>query len=95
MWQRSSRSGAAGGNCVEVAWRRSSRSSASGGQCVEVAEWRKASRSTDTGACVEVAETQEFRLLRDSKDPDGPWLTFPVAAFEAFVGTIKGGLLRG
>ncbi|WP_345463080.1 DUF397 domain-containing protein [Actinoallomurus oryzae] len=38
-WQKSSRSDASGGNCVEVAtlWRKSSRSGASGGECVEVA----------------------------------------------------------
>ncbi|MFB9832638.1 DUF397 domain-containing protein [Actinoallomurus acaciae] len=37
-WRKSSRSGASGGNCVEVTalWRKSSRSDGSGGNCVEV-----------------------------------------------------------
>ncbi len=29
--------------------------------------------------------------MRDSKDPEGPALIFPTAAFAAFVGAIKAG----
>lgn len=38
-WRKASRSGANGGDCVEVAagWRKSSRSSAQSGNCVEAA----------------------------------------------------------
>ncbi|MEV5752812.1 DUF397 domain-containing protein [Actinoallomurus sp. NPDC052308] len=42
-WRKSTRSGANGGNCVELAvmWRKAARSTANGGDCVEVAvvEW--------------------------------------------------------
>ncbi|GAA3292151.1 DUF397 domain-containing protein [Dactylosporangium vinaceum] len=46
--------------------------------------WRKSSKSS-AGACVEVAVEGESAFVRDSRDPDGPVLTFSVAAFRAFV----------
>lgn len=46
--------------------------------------WRKSSYSAESAACVEVAETEGI-LVRDSKDPDGPRLRFPRAAWAAFV----------
>jgi hypothetical protein len=43
---------------------------------------------------VEVAQTGDARWVRDSKDPDGPMLLLPVAAFGALVNAVKGGQLR-
>jgi hypothetical protein len=56
--------------------------------------WRKSSRS-GTGACVEVrlTETGDVRV-RDSKDPDGPVLTFASAQWDAFVTGIRTGDFR-
>jgi hypothetical protein len=67
-------------------WRKSSRSGG-GPNCVEVAwAWRKSSRSGTGPSCVEVAWSPEsFTAVRDSKYPTGPVLTFPVAAWAAFL----------
>ena len=49
-------------------------------------EWIKSSYSTAAGAeCVEVARTPEAVHVRDSKDKDGPHLTFTPDAWQAFV----------
>ncbi|MEV7770974.1 DUF397 domain-containing protein [Kitasatospora sp. NPDC086791] len=70
---------------MELAWFKSSHSSNEGGACVEVA-WRKSSYSSNEGGqCVEVAETTEAVLVRDSKDSNGPHLTFEPTAWRAFV----------
>lgn len=72
-------------------WRKSSYSGDTGGDCIEMAalagaEWRKSSYSSDTGGqCVEVAPLDGIVAVRDSKDPEGPALAFPAAAFTAFV----------
>lgn len=51
------------------------------------ASWRKSSRSGGNGgACVEVADNlSEVVGVRDSKDPDGPVLTFDTRAWRSFV----------
>ncbi|MER5968524.1 DUF397 domain-containing protein [Streptomyces sp. NPDC002055] len=47
--------------------------------------WRKSSYSGgEQGQCVEVAEATSVIHVRDSKNPDGPWLTFAPAEFSAF-----------
>ena len=77
-----------------VSWRKSSYSGANGGNCVEVAEvWRKSSHSGSNGGnCVEVARTPPAAVaVRDSKDPDGPKLIFPVADWTAFTAAIRTG----
>jgi len=48
--------------------------------------WRT---SSDSGsACVEVAPAPDGVLVRGSKDPDGPALTVPTAAWRAFLVTL-------
>jgi len=53
--------------------------------------WRKSSRS-GTGSCVEVrlAETGAVQV-RDSKDPNGPILTFAPTEWDAFVTGTRAG----
>jgi Domain of unknown function (DUF397) len=54
--------------------------------------WFKSSYSDNGGTCVEV--TREFAGLtpvRDSKDPNGPALVFPVQAWGAFVAAVRSG----
>jgi hypothetical protein len=46
--------------------------------------WRKSSRSTDASNCVEVAPSPT-PAVRDSKNPAGPILTFPHAAWSTFI----------
>jgi hypothetical protein len=68
-WFKSSYSGSAGGNCLEVAyeWRKSSYSGSEGGNCLEVA------------TCPQAIH------IRDSKNPGGPILTLSAAAWSAFL----------
>lgn len=56
------------------------------------ANWRKSSRSgSNQGACVEVADNLPGRVLvRDSKDPAGPALTFAPPAWHSFVAALSG-----
>lgn len=69
------------------AWIKSSRSGANG-QCVEVRRrevWIKSSRSGNNGQCVEVRHRDDAIDVRDSKDPDGPTLTFTGTEWTAFL----------
>ncbi|MFI7007219.1 DUF397 domain-containing protein [Streptomyces sp. NPDC050145] len=83
---------------ASIPWRKSTYSSDTGGSCVECAPlggltWRKSSYSGDQGgACVEIAETPHAHVVvRDSKDPAGPRLTFTPEAFRVFVaGQVSG-----
>ncbi|MFY1688965.1 DUF397 domain-containing protein [Plantactinospora sp. WMMB782] len=51
------------------------------------ATWRKSTRSNGhSGNCVEVADNLPAVVgVRDSKDPDGPALTFATQAWRSFV----------
>ncbi|MFW6723991.1 DUF397 domain-containing protein [Streptomyces sp. MAR4 CNY-716] len=52
--------------------------------------WRKSSYSGDNGGdCIEVATAPTTVPVRDSKDPDGPHLTFTPTAWDAFVAAVK------
>ncbi|MGW8397801.1 DUF397 domain-containing protein [Streptomyces lydicus] len=82
-----------------VTWRKSSHSNPDGGACIEVSDdllstvaWRKSSYSNpDGGNCIEVADDLPALVpVRDSKDPHGPALAFPAAAWSAFVTAVKG-----
>jgi hypothetical protein len=57
------------------------------------AEWRKSSWSSGNGGtCVEVARNLPGAVaVRDSKDPDGPKLTFAPDEWVAFTAGIKTG----
>ena len=55
-------------------------------------QWKKSSRSSGNGQCGEVAELPDGdRLVRDSKDPDGPVLRFTVGEWTAFTGGMRDG----
>lgn len=54
------------------------------------ADWRKASYSANNGgACVEVARNiPGIVAIRDSKDPDGPVLTFTPQQWRSFLAAV-------
>jgi hypothetical protein len=53
--------------------------------------WRKPARC-ETAACVEIAITANGDVLvRDSKNPDGPHLTWPAADWKAFCNNVRHG----
>lgn len=57
-------------------------------------QWRKSSYSgAQDQNCVEVAHATRSVAVRDSKDPDGPVLTFDLPTFGAFVLRAKGNRL--
>lgn len=70
-------------------WRKSSYSGTNG-HCVEVA-WNKSSHSFSDGNCVETATGCGWVHVRDSKNPDGPLLTFSPQAWAAFTAGVKTG----
>jgi hypothetical protein len=57
------------------------------------ATWRKSTRSNGSGGdCVEVADLDGgYHAVRDSKNPTGPALTLPPAAWTAFTAAIRNG----
>ncbi|MFI0449229.1 DUF397 domain-containing protein [Actinomadura sp. 6N118] len=56
-----------------------------------LAVWRKSSHSqAGSGDCVEVANARAANILvRDSKDPSGPVLTFNSSEWAAFIAAAK------
>jgi len=53
-------------------------------------QWRKSSHSAQQGDCVEVGAGIQEILVRDSKNSEGPRLTFSRREWTALVGKIKG-----
>lgn len=53
--------------------------------------WRKSSYSSGDGQCVEVADLGGRAAVRDSKQPDGPALTFAVAHWTSFLDAVRAG----
>lgn len=51
-------------------------------------KWRKSSHSSDSYNCVEISTGSPVRV-RDSKDPDGPVLSFEPKAWTEFVDGLK------
>lgn len=47
--------------------------------------WRKSSFSGVDSNCVEIAHSVAVAAIRDSKDPDGPYLTFPTPTYRALL----------
>lgn len=58
---------------------------------LSTARWRKSSYSDgDGGNCIEVAHGHPGLIpVRDSKNPDGPAVTFHAPAWSAFIGAVK------
>ncbi|WP_316528462.1 DUF397 domain-containing protein [Kitasatospora brasiliensis] len=55
-------------------------------------DWFKSSYSSNGGQCVEVSDSLPGVVpVRDSKDPEGPALTFPADAWSSFVFGIRSG----
>jgi hypothetical protein len=54
-------------------------------------DWYKSTRSAGNGACVEVAIRSDAVLVRDSKDRQGPILTFEPSAWRNFIQFVSTG----
>lgn len=58
--------------------------------------WRKSSYSGGNGECVELAVNDQGEVwVRDSKNPAGPWLSFPAEAWRGFIGEVRCGGVAG
>lgn len=53
--------------------------------------WRKAMRSIANGDCVEVASGNGMAFVRDSKNPCGTTLKYPVSSWREFIATARAG----
>jgi len=54
--------------------------------------WRKSSHSGGGNDCVEIASVAVGTAVRDSKNPNGPRLSFGTAGWATFVGRARTGL---
>ncbi len=71
-------------------WHTSTYSGSNG--CVQT-RWHKSTRSSDSGNCVEVAHPDGTVQVRDSKQADGPVLTFDLGAWRQFIDAVRAGRL--
>jgi hypothetical protein len=55
------------------------------------AAWRKSTRSGSSGNCIEVATPPHAVMVRDSKDQQGPALSFNPGRWVGFIEGIKAG----
>ncbi|MEV6973591.1 DUF397 domain-containing protein [Kitasatospora sp. NPDC093806] len=63
-------------------------------QGIDSAQWRKSTYSNGQGDCIEIADgLADIVPVRDSKDPNGPTLTFTSIAWSAFITAIHTGEL--
>lgn len=76
----------------EIVWFKSSHSSGAN-ECVEIA-WSK-SRHCNNGTCLEWAMPADAVLVRDSKEKEGPILSFSRGAWSGFVAAVRGGRFSG
>lgn len=53
--------------------------------------WRTATKSADKGACVEARLDGPIIQVRDTKDREGPVLSFTAAEWDAFLDGAKNG----
>ncbi|MBM0276047.1 DUF397 domain-containing protein [Micromonospora tarensis] len=53
--------------------------------------WKKSTRSNGGGNCVEVARPSQVVMVRDSKDHQGPVLSFDAEQWVGFVQGIRAG----
>jgi Domain of unknown function (DUF397) len=51
--------------------------------------WRKSSHSNGQANCLETAATRDGVVVRDSKAPEGPRVTFTVPAWRRFTDGLK------
>jgi Domain of unknown function (DUF397) len=54
-------------------------------------DWRKSKRSMNNGNCAEVATAAGVVAVRDSKDPQGPVLRYPIASWISFLAAARKG----
>ncbi|WP_433317040.1 DUF397 domain-containing protein [Micromonospora sp. CA-269861] len=52
-------------------------------------QWRKSTRSGSNGACVEARHVEGLVQIRDSKDPNGPALSFHQSAWCVFLTVLR------
>jgi hypothetical protein len=53
------------------------------------AGWRKSSYSAQNGNCLEAADGGRTVAVRDSKDPQGPFLAFTPSAWAKFLASLR------
>ncbi|MEU5989417.1 DUF397 domain-containing protein [Spirillospora sp. NPDC047418] len=80
-----------GSDLSDACWRKSSHSSSQTQECVEVAStWRKSSYSgSQASSCIEMTQAARVVAVRDSKDPEGPVLTFAARTWRDFLTTLR------